>query len=79
MKDVDSYEMKEGVEFCLYDRGEVVSLGNGWLREALQQAILYQIEIWESFGGVRNAPNVLSSIYQRDGENLKNIDTRTVR
>lgn len=79
MKDVDFYEMKEGVEFCLYDRGEVVSLGNGWLREALQQAILYQIEIWESFGGVRNAPNVLSSIYQRDGENLKNIDTRTVR
>ena len=79
MKDVDFYGMKEGVEFCLYDRGEVVSLGNGWLREALQQAILYQIEIWESFGGVRNAPNVLSSIYQRDGENLKNIDTRTVR
>lgn len=79
MKDVDFYEMKKGVEYCLYDRGEVVSLGNGWLRDALQQAILYQIDIWESFGGVRNAPNVLSSIYERAGENLKNIDTRTVR
>ena len=71
--------MNNNTSYSFIDRGKYVDLGNAGLRNALHKAILYQIDIWKEFGGVRNAPYVLSSIFQRDGDMVQNIDSRIVR